>query len=215
MGPKWISLRWKEPYPPFGRVESYKIEYNKQRSGTRTIQIGSKSSPCDLWDNMICVTLESLEKNITYEIKVQAFNSNIGGQITAQSTRTVEKAPTAPLNLTVISAVENKTTMYWQHPDKTNGKLNKFKFRVTAVETWLLQSQGLNFNWEYNIMRETRNYTYTVRCQQGRVELGHGQTCFKLDQPNSGGFSKFPTFLVWVTSIESAPPTGSKDLRVV
>nr|CAD7442794.1 unnamed protein product [Timema bartmani] len=162
MGPKWISLRWKEPYPPFGRVESYKIEYNKQRSGTRTIQIGSKSSPCDLWDNMICVTLESLEKDITYEIKVQAFNSNIGGQITAQSTRTVEKAPTAPLNLTVISTVENKTTMYWQYPDKTNGKLNKFKFRVTAVETWLLQSQGLNFNWEYNIMRETRNYTYTL-----------------------------------------------------
>nr|CAD7402637.1 unnamed protein product [Timema poppensis] len=71
-------------------------------------------------------------------------------------------APTAPLNLTVISAVENKTTLYWQHPDKTNGKLNKFKFQVTALETWLLQSQGLNFNWEYDITRETRNYTYTL-----------------------------------------------------
>jgi hypothetical protein len=67
-----ISIRWKPPYPPTGKLDLYKVTYkevhnNYNKEEMRTI----KYLPCTLWPKYQCITLSQLEKRKDYSIEVR------------------------------------------------------------------------------------------------------------------------------------------------
>lgn len=67
-----IWLRWLPPYPPYGVLQDYLLEYschNCKRSETKNLVVAKEN--CDLWQEYHCAEINMLQEHIKYTIMVK------------------------------------------------------------------------------------------------------------------------------------------------
>ncbi|XP_068083932.1 receptor-type tyrosine-protein phosphatase kappa [Anabrus simplex] len=160
-GPGWISLRWIPPYPPYGILEKYELNWLYKT------EIIHKTNTCSIWPGYVCATIfQNIKKNTRYTVKVVAINKNsLYGKTEEVTVTTVEEASSSPLNLKTVPTNSSEIILTWQHPWLPRGRLQSFIIETKLISSLLLYidpNKNTTRKEQLIIEKETLNYNFTV-----------------------------------------------------
>ncbi|XP_015839778.1 receptor-type tyrosine-protein phosphatase delta isoform X2 [Tribolium castaneum] len=173
-----ISIRWRKPHPPNGILDHYNISYFTTKESEAKSEI-VMNSPCTLWTNFHCYTLNHLKADKKYFVQVRAKNiePQTYGQLVEINAVTKIEASKPPLNLTVKWTLQNDLQLIWCHPIEANGYITHFNISVFSenqTENHIIHTlEVLNYSFTYiHIINQTklipsRNYTIIIRAFNG------------------------------------------------
>nr|XP_015839780.1 PREDICTED: tyrosine-protein phosphatase Lar-like isoform X7 [Tribolium castaneum] len=149
-----ISIRWRKPHPPNGILDHYNISYFTTKESEAKSEI-VMNSPCTLWTNFHCYTLNHLKADKKYFVQVRAKNiePQTYGQLVEINAVTKIEASKPPLNLTVKWTLQNDLQLIWCHPIEANGYITHFNISVFSenqTENHIIHTlEVLNYSFTY------------------------------------------------------------------
>ncbi|KAK9751442.1 Protein-tyrosine phosphatase [Popillia japonica] len=169
-----VSIRWLPPYPPMGKLCLYEVKTNLNNSKKYEV---SRTSDCELWPGHICTTISNLPSNVRVRIRIKAQNINVPGlgNETDVSAEVIEEVSEPPQYIRFEWDNEYGLTLFWPHPDITNGPLQQFLITINEKE------------YLYNVSKEEAQYTYKLNLPE---ELTSQTITVGVKAKNSAGISQ-------------------------
>ncbi|XP_063908281.1 uncharacterized protein LOC135126278 [Zophobas morio] len=153
-----LFIRWKEPFPPTGKIEAYNVAVHDNTSIlTRTIS----TFYCEMWPEFQCTNIPRVKKVSVYNVTVQAKNYGVAEwSEPINFTIEVKNVTQVPQNLWIELSPQstNEVILRWEYPLYTYGKIEKFR-------TVLNSSSGTE-NDTIQVFKE-KNYNKTIKIKYG------------------------------------------------
>ncbi|XP_067128700.1 phosphatidylinositol phosphatase PTPRQ-like isoform X2 [Centruroides vittatus] len=140
-----LSMSWIPPYPPYGVLLKYVIEYcslegSSCRSRKTQKSVNSNEVKCldDIRKSRHCYTLTDLTGNQKYKIEITAYNERIyaGSETVTTSGETKEFVPDPPKESEIANITEHSVDIIWSLPVRSNGELTGYRINITAAESF-------------------------------------------------------------------------------
>ncbi|XP_044263458.1 receptor-type tyrosine-protein phosphatase S-like isoform X2 [Tribolium madens] len=167
-----VSIRWREPSPPTGDLDHYKISYFISNEAD-AISKNITKSPCKLWTGFQCYTLSNLHADKNYFIQIRAINFEPKqyGQLMERNATTKTEASKPPLGLSIDWTLENDLQLKWCHPDESNGYITHFNISISSnnkkkiVETFKVSNHKLTYTHIINQTEFLPSTHYKIKIQ--------------------------------------------------
>ncbi|XP_063908279.1 receptor-type tyrosine-protein phosphatase S-like isoform X5 [Zophobas morio] len=121
-----LFIRWKEPFPPTGKIEAY----NFTLSDTSILTTMNRTFSCEIWREFQCTNIKRKEKVRVYKMTVQTKNYEVAEWSEPNDfTINVKNVTQAPQNLRVELSPQStdEVILRWEYPLYTSGKIEKFR----------------------------------------------------------------------------------------
>ncbi|KAI4467469.1 receptor-type tyrosine-protein phosphatase [Holotrichia oblita] len=143
-----VSVRWLPPDPPMGEIDHYLV--TTVNPSTRD-KVMPGTSECEIWPGQICKTISNLQN-------VKAKNANVveyGNEADVHGV-VAEEVSEPPQNIMFEWDNEYGLTLFWQHPDKTNGPLQQFliTFNNTLYAIYNVSKEEAQYKCELKLTEE-------------------------------------------------------------
>ncbi|CDW52276.1 protein sidekick [Trichuris trichiura] len=145
-GLDFVSISWLPPYPPYGPIESYKVQYKvidfKRPAAQweviefpktdRNLQCGGGTT-FEL--SRVCYNISGLEVSTQYRIQVAAkiVDGNYGVWSSHVTANTLVALPDAPRAITLIGKTDSSLSISWLPPEDVHGRITGYKVTVDVM----------------------------------------------------------------------------------
>ncbi|XP_077499450.1 receptor-type tyrosine-protein phosphatase mu-like isoform X2 [Amblyomma americanum] len=183
-----VFLSWDAPYPPYGVLQGYQLQYWKRSDRSKVIKTEILQDTCrseKVYTPRHCYTVTNLDPNVIYHFSVRALNkgnlySAYSGELEVE---TREMPPEAPVNMQSFDQTEDSLRIQWEPPFRKKGALTSYKvnlslshsFNTMLANSWQPESVVLNISDkpEFYLRGLFPGSTYMV-CVQASTSAGYG-----------------------------------------
>ncbi|XP_063908265.1 uncharacterized protein LOC135126273 isoform X3 [Zophobas morio] len=162
-----LFIRWKEPFPPTGKIEAYNVTLSDNTTIPTTT---NRTSSCEMWSEFQCTNISREKKVSVYKVTVRAKNHEAAEWNESSFTINVENVTQAPQNLRIELSPQStdEVILRWEYPYYTYGKIEKFRTVLNSssgTENDTIQvSNEINYNKTIKIKYGNR-YNFTAWAQ--------------------------------------------------
>ncbi|XP_063908286.1 uncharacterized protein LOC135126281 isoform X2 [Zophobas morio] len=152
-----LFIRWKESFPPTGKIEAYNVALS---DNTSILTTTNRTFSCEMWPEFQCTNIPRGRKVSVYQVTVHVKNYEVAEWSESSFTVNVENVTQAPQNLRIELSPQstNEVILRWEYPLYTHGKIEKFR-------TVLNSSSGTEHD-TIQVFKEI-NYNKTIKIRYG------------------------------------------------
>ncbi|XP_063908270.1 receptor-type tyrosine-protein phosphatase F-like isoform X2 [Zophobas morio] len=163
-----LIIRWKEAFPPTGKIEAYNFTLS---DNTSILTTTNRTSSCEMWPEFQCTNIRRKKKVSVYKVTVQAKNYGVAEWSEPINFNIeIKNVTEAPQNLRIELSPQStdEVILRWEYPPYTYGKIEKFytvlrSSRGTENNT-IQVSNVINYNKTIKI-KYGNKYKFTARAQ--------------------------------------------------
>ncbi|KAJ3647523.1 hypothetical protein Zmor_019395 [Zophobas morio] len=163
-----LFIRWKEPFPPTGKIEAYNFTLS---DNTSILTTTNRTYSCEMWPKLQCANILREKKVSVYKVTVQAKNYEVPEwSEPINYTIEVKNVTQAPQNLRIELTPQStdEVILRWEYPLSTYGKIEKFRTVLhsrSGTESNTIQvSNEINYNKTIKI-KYGHKYNFTAWAQ--------------------------------------------------